>query len=63
MPHFGWTRLAYLLFVLVVLTALVQLASLDADLAPLASKPRDGVAAEAPQNQQRSAARASEAAA
>ena len=47
MPHFGWTRLAYLLFVLVVLTALVQLASLGADPRPLASEPRDGVAAEA----------------
>jgi murein DD-endopeptidase MepM/ murein hydrolase activator NlpD len=49
MPHFGWTRLAYLLFVLVVLTALVQLASLGTDPRPLASEPRDGGAAEAPQ--------------
>jgi murein DD-endopeptidase MepM/ murein hydrolase activator NlpD len=45
MPHFGWTRLAYLLFVLVVLTALVHLASLGTDPRPLASEPRDGVAA------------------
>ena len=42
MPHFGWTRLAYLLFVLVVLTALVQLASLSTDSRPLASEPPDG---------------------
>ena len=48
MLHFGWTRLAYLLFVLIVLTALVQLASLGTDPRPLASEPRDGVAAGAP---------------
>jgi hypothetical protein len=43
MPHFGWTRLAYLLFVLVVLTTLVQLASLGTDPRPLASEPRESV--------------------
>jgi hypothetical protein len=48
MPHFGWTRLAYLLFVLVVLTALVQLASLRPDPRPLSSEPSDGVATAAP---------------
>lgn len=46
MPHFGWTRLAYLLFVLAILTALVELASQNTDSRPLASEPPDAVAAE-----------------
>lgn len=48
MPDFGWTRLAYLLFVLAVLTTLVELANQGTDSHPLASEPPDEVAAAAP---------------
>ena len=41
MTDFGWTRLAYLLVVLSILAALVQLGSADADPRPLAAEPPD----------------------
>jgi murein DD-endopeptidase MepM/ murein hydrolase activator NlpD len=48
MAHFGWTRLAYLLFALTVLMALAQLGSPSADPMPQAPEPTDGATTEAP---------------
>ena len=48
MAHFGWTRLAYLLFALTVLMALAQLGSPSADPMPQAAEPTDGATTEAP---------------
>jgi murein DD-endopeptidase MepM/ murein hydrolase activator NlpD len=42
LTDFGWTRLAYLLIVLSVLAALVQLGSAGADPRPLAAEPPEG---------------------
>jgi murein DD-endopeptidase MepM/ murein hydrolase activator NlpD len=46
LAHFGWTRLAYLLFVLSVLVAVAQIGSPSADPWPLASEPEHPPVAE-----------------
>jgi murein DD-endopeptidase MepM/ murein hydrolase activator NlpD len=46
LAHFGWTRLAYLLFVLSVLMAAAQIGSPSADPWPLASEPEHPPVAE-----------------